>query len=304
MSGFTFEEKQRAILLSFITAAVMLIPGAVAAVLSNSLIVLADVLQETSEAVGILFAYFAIRKVSRGKDMAYNFGYGKLEGFSSLFIAGIIGVSLVVILFNAWRGIREPEPLSGVGVWISIAANLTNASYSLVLWRRYTRMKREDPSPIVEGQQSLFRGKFLASCTVMVSLSAGLLFRDQPWSDFIDPVVALGLAAFLAYSAYTLFSVSMDNLMDKTLEETLQIAILRALALNFHRYDELHDIRSRRSGSDIFVEVFLGFDPEVTMGEVMEDIQSIRGSILEEVGPASVSVIPWTRGMRLAEEKG
>jgi len=303
MTGLSFEDKQRSILFSFITAAVMLIPALAAAILSNSLMVLADFLQETSEAIAILFSYFAIRKVSRGKDLAYNFGYGKLEGFSSLVIAGVIGVSLIVILFNAWRGIMEPVSLSGSGIWISIGANFLNGSYSLVHWRRYARICQVEPSPIIEGQRGLFRGKFLSSCTVLFSLVAGLLFHQHAWAQFIDPLVALLLAAFLAYSAYTLFSVSVDNLMDKTLEETLQIAILRALAINFERYDELHDIRSRRSGSDIFVEVFLGFDPDRSMGAVMEDIRAIRSGVLDEIGNGSVSVIPSTREMRQTGQK-
>jgi cation diffusion facilitator family transporter len=292
-----FEDKQRSILLSLIAGAVMLLPALSAAILSNSLIVLADLLQETSETLGILFSYFAVRQVSRGRDLAYNFGYGKLEGFSSLFIAGVIAISLVVILVNAWQGIVQPGPLTGVGVWIAIAANCLNGIYALVFWRRYARMCREEPSPIIEGQLGLFRGKFFSNFTVLFSLSAGLAFGRYAWAQFIDPVVALFLAAFLAYSAYTLFSASIDNLMDKTLEETLQIAILRALAVNFDRYDEFHDIRSRRSGSEVFVEVFLGFDPEKPMGVVMKDVQAVKAAIEKEIGGGSTYVIPSTREM-------
>ncbi len=295
MTGLSFDDKQKSIRLSLITASVMLLPALAAVMLSNSLIVLTDFLQETSEAIGILFAYFAVRQVSRGKDLAYNFGYGKLEGFSSLLIAGVIGVSILVILFNAWRSILEPEPLAGVGVWISLVANFLNGGFALVLWRRYAGMVGQESSPILEGQRGLFRGKFFTNGTVVFSLGAGMLFREHTWAQLIDPVVALLLAAFLAHSAYTLFSVSIDNLMDKTLEETLQIAILRALALNFHRYAELHDIRSRRSGSEVFVEVFLGFEDEAAMASVMDDIEAIRTSILEEIGNGSVVVIPSRR---------
>jgi ferrous-iron efflux pump FieF len=295
MSDYTIKQKQKAILNSFLMSAFLLIPGITAAILSNSLIVLTDVLQETSEAIAILFSFFAIRKVSRGKNMAYNFGYGKLEGFSSLFIAGIISVSLLVILINAWKGLTEPEELMGKGVLIAIGVNLISSGISVWQWYKYRKISRSSSSPIIEGQLSLYRAKFLNDTMVSLSLIIGLLFREYIWAQYIDPVGGLILAGFLAYSAYTLFSSSMDNLMDKTLEEGLQIAILRALALNFDKYEELHDIRSRRSGSDIYIEVFLGFNPNEQMGKVMKDIHDIRVSILEETGKASVNIIPATQ---------
>ena len=292
MADYTIKQKKQAILNSFLLSAVMLIPGITAALLSNSLIVLTDVLQETSEAIAILFSFFAIRKVARGKNMDYNFGYGKLEGFSSLLIAGIIFISLVVILFNAWKGLTEPEGLMGAGVFIAVGVNLISSGISVVQWRKYGHIAKTSPSPIIEGQLSLYRAKFFNDSIVSVSLIIGLVFRQYLWARYIDPLGGLILAGFLAYSAYTLFSSSMDNLMDKTLEEGLQIAILRALAMNFDKYDALHDIRSRRSGSDIYIDVFLGFDPDRTMKNIMKDIHVIRSSILHETGKASVNIIP------------
>lgn len=292
MADYTIKQKKQAILNSFLLSAVMLIPGITAAVLSNSLIVLTDVLQETSEALAILFSFFAIRKVAKGKNMDYNFGYGKLEGFSSLFIAGIIFISLLVILFNAWKGLTEPEGLMGTGVFIAIGVNLISSGISVAQWRKYGKIAKSSSSPIIEGQLGLYRAKVLNDSIVSISLIIGLIFRHHLWAQYIDPLGGLILAGFLAYSAYTLFSSSMDNLMDKTLEEGLQIAILRALALNFDKYDALHDIRSRRSGSDIYIEVFLGFNSDRVMGDVIKDIRVLRNAILQETGKASVNIIP------------
>lgn len=292
MADYTIKQKKQAILNSFILSAVMLIPGITASLLSNSLIVLTDVLQETSEALAILFSFISIRKVAKGKNMDYDYGYGKLEGFSSLLIAGIIFISLLVILFNAWKGLTEPEGLMGTGVFIAIGVSLISSVISVIQWGKYKKIAETSTSPIIEGQLSLYRAKFLNDSIVSVSLIIGIIFRHHVWAQYIDPVGGLLLAGFLAYSAYTLFSSSMDNLMDKILEEGLQIAILRALDLNFDKYDALHDIRSRRSGSEIYIDVFLGFNPDRTMGNGIQDIQAIRQYILEETGKASVNIIP------------
>ena len=103
--GWTFKQKEKAILVSLILGIVLLIPNIVAALTSNSLIMLADVFQGASEVLAIFFAYIAIRKVSKGTNLVYNYGYGKMEAFSSLLIAVVIGISLIVILTSVVHGI-------------------------------------------------------------------------------------------------------------------------------------------------------------------------------------------------------
>ncbi len=292
MSELTIKQKQQAIRTSLILSAVMLIPAIVAAIFSNSVTILTDLVQESSDTIAILFSFFAIRKISRGKNLDYNFGYGKLEGFSSLFVAAVILLSLIFVLINTFKGFTEPMAITGFGVWIAVGTNLLDGGISFFQWQKMRALLKGESSPIIEGQAGLYRAGFFSSTIVSVGLILAWLLQDFLIGKLIDPIGGLILAIYLGHTVFTLFSTSMDNLMDKTLEEGLQISILRAMALNFEKYDELHDIRSRRSGSDIYIEVYLGFDDDSKMGEVMANIRQLREAILEETGKAYVNIIP------------
>jgi len=290
--GLTFKQKEKAILTSLIIGIVSLIPNIVAALTSNSLIMLADVFQGASEILAIFFAYVAIRKVSKGTNLVYNYGYGKMEGFSSLLMALVIAISLIVVLTSAIRGLLKPEKLAGIGVLIGIAFNLIGVGMNLWQWLKFKKIARAAFSPIIEGQVKLYRGKFVMDLGESLTLSGGLILGKFPFAHFIDPIGALILSGFLFYSAYTLFSASMDNLMDRTLEESMQNGILKVLAQHFDDYQDLHDIRSRRSGADIFIELYLEFDDDLPMKKVMEHIKTISTDIKSIIRNCQVNIIP------------
>lgn len=298
--SMTIKQKEKAILQGLIFGALAMVPIIISSIYSNSLMVLADVFQSGSELLAVIFSYFAIRKVSKGADMVYNYGYGKLEGFSSLLMAFVIGISLIIVLFNAYRGLMNPEPLFGIGVLIAIGVNSITASISFWQWLNYRKIDKASPSPIITGQLNLYRSKYISDTGVALTLTLGLLLRKYAFAHYIDPLGALILSGFLIRSIYTLFSQSMDNLMDRTLEESLQLGILRVLGQHFEDYRNIHDIRSRRSGQNIFVDLYLEFDPDKAMGEVQKAITQINADILGFIKNCQVNIVPCTGKPRVS----
>ncbi|HDP67806.1 MAG TPA: cation diffusion facilitator family transporter [Candidatus Marinimicrobia bacterium] len=298
--SMTIKQKEKAILQGLIFGALAMVPIIISSIYSNSLMVLADIFQSGSELLAVIFSYFAIRKVSKGADMVYNYGYGKLEGFSSLLMALVIGISLIIVLFNAYRGLMNPEPLFGIGVLIAIGVNSITASVSFWQWLNYRKIDKESPSPIITGQLNLYRSKYISDVGVALTLALGLLLRKYAFAYYIDPLGALILSGFLIRSIYTLFSQSMDNLMDRTLEESLQLGILRVLGQHFKDYRNIHDIRSRRSGQNIFVDLYLEFDPDKAMGEVQKAITQINADILGFIKNCQVNIVPCTGKPRIS----
>jgi divalent metal cation (Fe/Co/Zn/Cd) transporter len=91
--------------------------------------------------------------------------------------------------------------------------------------------------------------------------------------------------------------MSVYDLLDRTLEESLQLVILRELAAYFDQYAAFHGIRSRRSGGNIYVEVFLEFDGEKRMAEVQEVIDNIKTRLEQAMPDSKVAIVPTTSGI-------
>ena len=52
----------------------------------------------------------------------------------------------------------------------------------------------------------------------------------------------------------------------------------------------MHGIRSRRSGSKVFIEIFLEFAPEKTMGHIQKVAADMRRNIEARINNSSVTI--------------
>jgi ferrous-iron efflux pump FieF len=158
-------------------------------------------------------------------------------------------------------------------------------------------LARREPSPIMESQWRLYRIKSIANLCTIAALGGSVLLRSQPWSVYIDPIGSLILSGFLLASAYRVAASSVGDLLDQTLDETLQFVILQELTTHFDAYERFHGVHSRRSGGDVYIEIFLEFDDEQKMGEVQRVINRLKGSLEAKIQNSHVLIVPTTAGL-------
>ena len=288
------QQKERSLLLGLLFGAVSLGITVIAMMLANSMTLQSNFLRSTSETLAVFFAWLTVRKVAASGNQTYDYGYGKFENLASLIVAAVMIISLVVIIRGALTRFMNPMSVAGVGasigLWFACAAGGANGWY----WVRTRRLARRQSSPILESQWRLFRAKTIANICVVVSLAATGTLSAYRWTIYIDPAGSLVLAAFLFISAYSVISMSVYDLLDRTLEESLQLIILRELASFFHDYKAFHGIRSRRSGARIYIQVFLEFDKDQRMNEVQATICQIKQKLEDAIQDSEVSIIPTT----------
>lgn len=257
---------------------------------SNSSVLLADTCKTVLEFIAVLMAWLAIRRINHGANHQFNYGVGKLEHLSGLFVGLLMLLCLVIISINTVRNILHPSHITGIGVWISVIAQIVYAGVNGFLCLKNKRLAKLEASPIMESQSRLFFTKALANLFILLSLVLSMTLGRFHWALYIDPAASMIVGASILLAAIGILSSSFYDLLDRTLEETSQFFILRELARHFDKYDALHGIRSRRSGSHVFVEIFLEFDHTKTVGEVQETINSIRKSIESSVTGSRVTI--------------
>jgi ferrous-iron efflux pump FieF len=152
-------------------------------------------------------------------------------------------------------------------------------------------LARGSRSPVVESQARLFLAKAVANAFILASLGASVFLRGRTWSVYIDPVASLVIAGTILMSAIGVFSASVGDLLDRTLEEADQMRLLRVLAGQFDDYDAFFGTRTRRAGGREFIEVFLGFDDVKTVRIIQESMDRVRHAIEREFPEASVVIV-------------
>jgi cation diffusion facilitator family transporter len=257
-----------------------------------------DLLKNIGLLTAVFLSYLSIRKVNRGKTDCFNYGYGKLESFSGLIVAAVLGVALMIVVHHIAGRLLHPIelPASGLDKAIVLCAVILTASATL--WLHDYHLSRKEHSPIMESLWRLYRFKTIAMGFVILSLGTSLVFAPAGWADYVDPLCSILVGLFIVHAIYGIFTMSVSDLLDRTLEESLQLVILRELATYFEKYEAIHGIRSRRSGANVYVEIFLEFDRNRKMGEVQDIINAMKRDLEKMIHGSQVVISPATAPVR------
>jgi ferrous-iron efflux pump FieF len=111
------------------------------------------------------------------------------------------------------------------------------------------------------------------------SIIIALLLSGYGWQG-IDALFALGIAAYILHSAWRIGNEAFQLLMDRELPDEQRQRIQHA-ALSHGRVRGVHDLRTRRSGHDIFIQMHLELDDELSLFDAHEIADEVEASIRE-----------------------
>ncbi len=221
-----------------------------------------------------LGALAAIYYAARPPDEDHTFGHTSAEDLAALGQAVFILISGGVIGWAAVRRLlaENPVPLAAEGRGMVVMGLSIALTLALVLWQR--RVARQTGSRVVAADSLHYIGDLLPAIGAILSLWASSRF-DLP---HIDSVVALGAAALLMIGALRIGKGAWDALMDRSASPAL-IAGIEAIASDFPGVYGYHDLRTRRAGSTVFVNLHIEVDGAQTLFDAHEISAGLKRAI-------------------------
>ena len=294
--GTPLRENERTILIAVLLGVFVDVgPNIVGVLLSNSVSLLASLLSAMGELFATFLSWATVRRVARGKDLNFNYGYGKLENLTSLVVVAAMVMAFAEVLQLAIERIRHPVAIEGVGIGLLVSIPVLLCD--LWVFLRSRRQLQKGPSPIMDSHTALYKLKVIAGVSVVTPFVLGALLKDYTWSMYLDPIASLILCWFILVTAYQTVLKSIPELLDRTLEEPLQILIVGTLAEYFDAYQHLHGIRARRSGGTIFIEIFIEFAGDDRMDTVYAVIARMQASLQLKIPGSEIAIVPATHAM-------
>lgn len=291
-----YHAKERYVRMAFAVGALNFCMKLASTLIGNSVTQVTDLLRNAGDTFACFLTWLTLRRIRKGKTLAYDYGFGKLENASSMLVAGVMGVTLFVALYNAVERFQRPVPVTKVELGLFVA--IWGVAISTWIWRRTYALTKLEGSPVLESQWHLFRAKALANLCVVLSLGLSLHLYEYPLAMYIDPISSLILAGFLVHSIYSIVSVNASDLLDRALDESLQLIILRELAAYFDDYVAFHGLRSRRASKRVYIDIFLEFDGSRTMAEVQKVIDTMKTALEQKIPGSQVVIAPTTSRVR------
>lgn len=236
---------------------------------ANSLTIGSMALENGASIIVQLFAFQSIRAMRSADPIRFPHGTGKLENFSGFLYGALAIPTACYILFHAVQNLIHPADHVAFG--LAQLPLVPSLLVNIYIFRFALRLRRRHDSPLVESYLIDYRVAVWFDAIVILAMAAGLglnLVGARSYASYIDPVFSCGIALYMLRAAVGQLLSNFRVLIDLPMPEQEQLQIMRVLAEEFDAYDQLGSIRTRRSGTQRFVEVELYFDGSVDVKAV------------------------------------
>ena len=243
---------------SIAVAAVLVVAKLAIWIATGSVAILGSLVDSGMDALASVVTLVSIRQAAQPPDRAHRYGHGKAEAIGAFVQAGFVLGSAFFLANEAVRRLLSPQALeqSALGIAVLLLASLVTAA--LLGFQRY--VVRRTGSIAIRADSLHYRSDLLMNLAVI----AILVLTEVIGSMLVDPLFGLALVLVLLFSAFTVARRALDMLMDRELPSD-QRASIRTLALEHPKAHGVHDLRTRRAGSDVFVELHLELDGQLSL---------------------------------------
>jgi cation diffusion facilitator family transporter len=126
----------------------------------------------------------------------------------------------------------------------------------------------------------------LSSIPALIAVAASAI--NPNWA-FVDRIGALIIAVFILKVSWDIISPSLSELTDRGVSKKDREQI-RQIALNVNDVQNVHAIRTRKFGSDLYVDLHILVDPEMPVRSGHDISREVKQQLIKN-GPDILDVV-------------
>lgn len=265
---------------AIVVAGILLLAKLVAWALTGSVGVLAALVDSMLDLLASCLIALAIRYASQPPDKDHPFGHGKAESLACLGQAVFIASSALFLAIFSIERLINPEVIVDLNVGVGIIVFSMVLTAALVLFQRYV-VKRSG-SLAIKSDSLHYSADLISNAGVLLGLAL------YYWGSlYADPLIALLIAAYIFYSAWEIGREAIQLLLDRALPEEEHAQVLE-VALGFPGVIDVHDVRTRKSGTLRFIQLHLVMNGGLTLHEAHELSDRVEAALKVHFGNADV----------------
>lgn len=220
--------------------------------ITGSVGLLSDALESLVNLAAALLALWMLRVAASPADEEHPYGFSKAEYFSAGIEGGLIVFAAAGILLTAIPRLLHPQPLDMPALGLALTALATALNFGVA--RALIGAGRRFHSITLEADGRHLMTDVWTSAGVLAGVT--LVFVTRLY--WLDPLVALAVAAQIVWTGASLMRRSVKGLLDAAISPVDKNEVTRLFSEYSRRYGvSFHALRTRQAGARRFVSFHL-----------------------------------------------
>ncbi len=277
----------RVTLIGSIVNAILIALKLTAGILGRSSALIADGVHSLTDFITDLIVLIFVKLSGKPKDKAHSYGHGKFETLATLIIGVFLtlaGLGLLVSggrkIVSSLNGVLLPEP-----TWLAFAVATASIVVKEMLYRYTVKIGNIVKSDATIANAWHHRSDAISSLGTMTGIGGAILLGDR-WR-ILDPLAAVLVSVFIVKSGFDIMRPAVNELLEGALPEK-QSAEISELIESVKGVRGFHNLRTRKIGSAIAVDVHVKMDGKLLLKEAHDIATQIEEKIREKFGKESI----------------
>ncbi|MEX2129980.1 MAG: cation diffusion facilitator family transporter [Pseudohongiellaceae bacterium] len=269
--------KQEAVRVTLIGMYLDLVLGAakiVGGVFGSSYALIADGIHSLSDAATDIFVLVVSHFAHDAPDQEHPYGHGRFEAIGTVFMGMVLFAIASIILFDSVLRLinRDEIPVPARAGLLLAAASIAGKEW---IYHYTMRTANKLNSSLLRANAWHSRSDAISSIAVLI----GLLGAQQglPW---LDVVAAIFVALIIAKIGFELCLDALKELVDTAIPVARQQQI-RDCIMKIQGINEVHSLRSRKSGTTVLLEAEVLVNPRISVSEAHRLAETVRLAIID-----------------------
>lgn len=270
--------------------ALLIILKFIAGIFGKSSAMIADAVHSLSDFITDLIVLVFVKIAGKPRDKGHDYGHGKFETFATMIIGIILAVAGIGLMINGielvlksikGQTLEQPTMLALIIALISIISKEW-------LYRFTIKTGKDVNSQAVEANAWHHRSDALSSGGTLFGV-AGAMFLGPHWR-ILDPLAAIVVSLFIIKSGYDIFKPAVNELLESSLPEDQEKEI-RKIVECVPGIENVHNLRTRRIGNGIAVDMHVNMDGEISLNEAHSKATVAETTIKQNFGKNAIVTI-------------
>lgn len=259
----------------------------IAGIVGKSSAMVADAVHSLSDFISDAIILVFVKIAGKPKDKTHDYGHGKFETLATVIIGLLLigagiglmtgGIKSVIHSLNG-QSLERPTILALIVAIVSILSKEWLYHYTLKAGRKLD-------SQAVIANAWHHRSDSISSLGTLIGIS-GAMFLGDRWR-ILDPLAAIVVSFLIIKSGYDIAKPCISELLEASLPEEKENEIIR-LVMSVPGIKFVHNLRTRRIGNGIAVDLHAKMDGNLTLTEAHEKATAAENEIKRAFGDNSI----------------